>query len=372
MLRDLIYATCSDVSIVIAIFVACVSTFVLYRYLQGAKRAPFRSPQDLLSYIQPSHPYIEYLKTHPAHVIIVPFSFVVEATANPIFWLASRISVERLESKFRVKCPSQPHPQQWHVFAIRIFPKQRNALLTRSALCSALVQKLIYSTKDCRVMNPLFHAKRILSRFHFIGTRSNHAESLFHQGLQLRGELRFYEAAQSWAMAAMLQHPPSHAFLANLMCGGYKKGSYVPKDEQKFFELVSAGAAMGCAHSKGLLGECYIGGSRVGSCVDEDVMKGFALARESAASGSPFGQFLLGRCYSGGTGCMQDVSEAVRFIRLAAAQGHALAEFRLGQRFSQGRGVPQDHEEALRLYRLAAAHGNALARSTLAARHRAR
>ena len=363
MLYDLIYAACADPSIVIAIFVACVSTLVLYQYLRGAKRAPFRSPQDLLSYIQPSHPYIESLKTHPAHAIIVPFSFVVEATANPIFWLSSRISVERLEAKFRAQCPSQPHPQQWHVFAIRIFPKQRNALLTRSGLCSALVQKLIYSTKDCRVMYPLFHAKRILSRFHFIGTWSKHAECLFHKGLQLRGKLRLYEAAQSWAMAAMLQHPPSHAFLADLMSGAYIRGSHVPTDPQKAFELVSAGAAMGCAHSKGLLGSCYI----YGSCVDKDVMKGFALARESAASGSPFGQFVLRHCYGAGIGCTQDDSESARLEGLAAAQGHALAQFRLGRRFSQGRGVPQDHEEAMRLYRLAAAQGN-----KLAARYRAK
>jgi hypothetical protein len=295
----------------------------------------------------------------------VPFSFVVEATANPIFWLASRISVERLETKFRVQSPSQSHPQQWHVFGIRISPKQRNALLARSGLCSALVQKLIYSTDECRSRCPLAHAKRILSRFHFIGRWSKHAECLFHKGLQLRSELRFYEAAQSWAMAAMLQHPPSHAFLSDLMCGGYKfnRGYYVPRDHQKAFELVSAGAAMGCTHSKGLLGSCYINGT----CVDQDVMKGLALARESAASGSPFGQHVVGRCYAAGIGCTQDYSESARFTGLSAAQGHALAQFRLGQKFSQGVGVVKDHDEAMRLYRLAAARGNALA-----ARYRAR
>ena len=47
-------------------------------------------------------------------------------------------------------------------------------------------------------------------------------------------------------------------------------------------ELAAAGAAIGCAHNKGMLGLCLV----LGAGVAQDAVKGLALGRESAASGS--------------------------------------------------------------------------------------
>ncbi len=82
--------------------------------------------------------------------------------------------------------------------------------------------------------------------------------------------------------------------------------------------MAAAGAAMGCAHSKGALGRCLVGGFGVA----EDKGKGLALGRESAAAGSCFGQRAVGVCYDFGLGVAQDYAEAVRLWRLAAAQGN--------------------------------------------------
>ena len=96
----------------------------------------------------------------------------------------------------------------------------------------------------------------------------------------------------------------------------------VAKDEKRAFELAKAGAALGCAHSKGALGRCYLFGEGVAA----NVGKGLALGRESEAAGSCFGQYVVGVWYNNGQGVAQDDAEAVRLYRLAAAQGHAQAQ----------------------------------------------
>ena len=89
------------------------------------------------------------------------------------------------------------------------------------------------------------------------------------------------------------------------------------------FEFAAAGAALGCVHSKGVLGYCYV----LGYGVAKDEKKGLALGRESAAAGSCFGQLVVGACYDDGYGGVaQDYAEAVRLYRLAAAQGDAYAQ----------------------------------------------
>jgi hypothetical protein len=93
-------------------------------------------------------------------------------------------------------------------------------------------------------------------------------------------------------------------------------------DAARAFELAKAGAALGCAHSKGALGRCYL----VGEGVAANVGKGLALGRESEAAGSCFGQYVVGVWYNNGQGVAQDDAEAVRLYRLAAAQGHAQAQ----------------------------------------------
>ena len=73
----------------------------------------------------------------------------------------------------------------------------------------------------------------------------------------LYGEQRFSEAAERWGRAALLQHAPSHAHLPDMLMDG-RAG--MAKDVNRAFKLAEAGAALGCAHSKGALGRCYVWG----------------------------------------------------------------------------------------------------------------
>jgi TPR repeat protein len=176
---------------------------------------------------------------------------------------------------------------------------------------------------------------------------------VFEEGQRMYGEQCFSEAAERWGRAALLQHAPSHAHLSDMLIEG-RAG--VAVDEKRAFDLAAAGAALGCAHSKGALGSCYVSGYGVAA----DVARGLALGRESEAAGSCFGQYVVGVCYDFGYGSVaQDYAEAVRLYRLAAAQGHATAQSNLGYMFYEGQGVAQDYAEAVRLYSLAAAQGDA-------------
>ncbi len=133
-------------------------------------------------------------------------------------------------------------------------------------------------------------------------------------------------------------------------------------DEKRAFKMATAGSALGCAHSKGVLGRCYVWGCGVAF----DAARGLALARESEAAGSCFGQYVIGNCYDEGCGGVaQDYAEAVRLYRLAAEQGYAHAQCSLGLKFEYGLAVAHDRAEAIRLYRLAAAQGNADATAAL-------
>ncbi len=167
------------------------------------------------------------------------------------------------------------------------------------------------------------------------------------------------DAAERWGRAALLQHGPSHAHLSDMLIYG-RPG--VAEDENRGFELATAGAALGCAHSKGVLGCCYLFGC--GVALDE--ARGLALGRESEAAGSCFGQYVVGVCYDVGCGGVaQDDAEAVRLYRPAAAQGHASAQNNLGSMFEFGEGVARDRTEVIRWYRLAAAQGDANAQNSL-------
>jgi TPR repeat protein len=185
------------------------------------------------------------------------------------------------------------------------------------------------------------------------------AETLFQGGQRLYGEQRFSKAAERWRRAALLQHGPSHAHLSDVLIHG-RPG--VAVDEKRAFAFASSGAALGCAHSKGVLGLCYVWGC----VVAEDEARGLALGRESVAAGSCFGQYVVGACYMfGWGGVAQDYAEAVRLYSLAAEQGHAGAQTDLGWMFDIGQGVAQDYAEAARLYSLAAAQGDAEAQNNL-------
>jgi TPR repeat protein len=243
------------------------------------------------------------------------------------------------------------------VYGIDVGLKQRSTLLARAALCELLVLRLIRFGGACRVRYPQLVATCVVSRRHFLVSK-NLADGLFQRGQRLYEQQCFSDAAKSWGQAALLQHAASHAFLSNMLLYGRPD---VAEDEKRGFDLAAAGAAMGCAHSKGMLGLCLVGGCGVA----KDEVKGLALGRESAAAGSCFGQFVVGRCYHAGRGVAKDNAEAVRWYCLAAAQGHALAQNNLGHMFRNGLSVAQDNAEAVRLYLLAAAQGHALAQNYL-------
>ncbi len=131
---------------------------------------------------------------------------------------------------------------------------------------------------------------RCCSRCHVLGSYKDETEGMFEEGQRLYGEQRFSEAAERWGRAALLQHAPSHAHVSDMLIEG-RAG--VAKDKKRAFAFASAGAALGCAHSKGVLSRCYL----FGHGVAEDDKRGLVLRRESEAAGSCFGQFVVGGCY---------------------------------------------------------------------------
>jgi hypothetical protein len=234
-------------------------------------------------------------------------------------------------------------------------------VLCGGALLRVLVPRLLCVQGEYGVIYPLNLARRIASRRHFLGSKLHQAEGAFEEGQRLYGEQRFSEAAERWGRAALLQHGPSHAHVSDMLIDGRP---CVAVDVKRAFALAAAGAALGCAHSKGVLGRCYLGGFGVAI----DYARGLALGRESAAAGSCFGQYDFGWCYHYGRGGVaQDYAEAVRLYSLAAAQGYAAAQNNLGVMFDSGQGVAQDRAEAIRWFRLAAAQGSAQAQTNLKA-----
>ncbi len=186
------------------------------------------------------------------------------------------------------------------------------------------------------------------------------AEGWFEHGVHLYGRGAYEGAAGCWESAVDLKHACSHALLSRMLIDG-RQG--VSENRKRAFELASAGASMGCAHSKGVLANCY--GEGYGVAVDRELS--LMLARESAAVGSSHGQFVLGVCYLWGDGVAKNLLEAVRLLRLASAQGHARAQSALGFLLYDGAaGVASDKPVAVQLWRSAAADGDSEAQDNLA------
>ena len=237
--------------------------------------------------------------------------------------------------------------------------KQRSALLARAALCELLVLRLIRFRGAYGVRHPMHHVTCVVSRRHFLVSK-NLVDGLFREGQRLYEQMRFSEAAKSWGQSALLQHAPSHALLSSMLLDG-RLG--VRNDEKQAFELAEIGAAMGCAHSKGVIAFFCL---EIEDRADRG--RGLALARESAAAGSYFGQYALSRCYEAGWGVAEDWDECMRLRRLAAANGSDRAQFDLGRAYKHGYGddaAPGD-AEAVRWFRLAAAQGDYTAQRNLA------
>jgi hypothetical protein len=302
--------------------------------------------------------FISRVLSHPA-AAAAGHELLAQLTAHPVHCLASQLNLARWRAMLRCHTPSPAHAPHWHVTGIHVGLQQRWAVLCGGALLRVLVPRLLCVQGEYGVMYPLNLARRIASRRHFLGLKLHQAEGVFEEGQRLYGEQRFSEAAGRWGRAALLLHSPSHAHLSVMLISG-RPG--VAVDVKRGFELAAAGAALGCAHSKGALGRCYINGWGVAT----DKARGLALGRESEAAGSCFGQNVVGKCYDEGYGGVaQDDAEAVRLYSLAAAQGYAVAQNNLGIMFYLGQGVAQDYAEAARLFRLAAAQGLAHAQNSL-------
>jgi TPR repeat protein len=307
----------------------------------------------------PRHAFIARFESHPTRHL-ADRAFAAELTAHPLYCRASLCSMQRWQFKFSGRHPSQLHAQEWHVYDTDVGLKQRGALLARAALCELLVLRLMRFRGAYGVRHPLHHVTCVVSRRHFLVSK-NLADCLFKEGQRSYEQMRFSEASESWGQAALLQHAPSHAFLSSLLIDG-RLG--VRDDEKQAFELAQIGAAMGCAHSKGVLAFF---------CTEiegrEDIEKGIALARESAAAGSCFGQYVLGRCCDCGWGVAQDCDEGMRLRRLAAANGSGRAQYDLAMAYKHGfddGGAASGDAEAARWFRLAAAQGDYMAQRNLA------
>jgi hypothetical protein len=297
--------------------------------------------------------------SHPAAAAAAGHELLAQLTAHPVHCLASQLNVQRWRPLLRFRTPSPAHAPHWHATGIHVEQKQRRAVLRGAALLSVLVSRLLCVQGESGVRQPFHLAQRMASRRHFLGFYKDEAEVVFEEGRRLYGEQRFSEAAERWGRAALLQHAPSHAHLSDMLIDG-RAG--LAKDEKRAFAFASAGAALGCPHSKGALGRCYAYGRGVAN----DAARALALGREGEAAGSCFGQYVVGEFYEvGWGGVAQDDAEAVRLYRLAAEQGHAEAQFNLAYLFNYGEGVAQDKAEAIRWYRLAAEQGHAEAQFNL-------
>jgi TPR repeat protein len=262
---------------------------------------------------------------------------------------------------FKCRTPSQAHAQQWHIDGIDVGLKQRSTLLARAALCELLVLRLMRFGGAWRVRYPKHHATCVLSRRHFLGPSRNFAEFSFQEGQRLYREQRFGEASQLWGQAAVLNHGPSHAFLSEMHIDGlletrpwcdiiderlrYLDNPIGSPVSRQAFALASAGAALGCAHSKGALARCFFNGfGTTGSRVS--LHSAFELATFSAQSGSCIGQYVVGlACKMGGESDPQrGKAAAVRWLHLAAEQGHASAQFDLSIMYSLGDGVAKTRQ----------------------------
>jgi hypothetical protein len=183
----------------------------------------------------------------------------------------------------RCHTPSPAPAPHWHATGIDVGLQQRRAVLCKGGLLCVLMPRLLCVQGEYGVIYPRNLAQRIASRRHFLGSKLNQAEGLFEEGQRLYGEQCFSEAAERWGRAALLQHATSHAHLSNVLIEG-KAG--VAVDVKRAFALAAAGAALGCAHSKGTLGRCYAYGYGVAKDQARGLRWEGRVRRRAAALGS--------------------------------------------------------------------------------------
>ena len=176
------------------------------------------------------------------------------------------------------------------------------------------------------------------------------AQAHFHNGSQQLAAGQPSNAAHSFQQAINAGHAEAHAALAFMHYGTY---SNMPKNPSTSFHLASAGAKMGCVHSKGALADCLMFGVGTAAAVAD----GLRMATESADAGSLYGQHVLAVAYQRGRGVPRDDAKAVALFKLAAAQGEVHSHDWLGMMYDRGLGVERSEVEALRWWNRAAAMG---------------
>jgi hypothetical protein len=267
--------------------------------------------------------FISRVLLHPV-AAAAGHELLAQLTAHPVHCLASQLNVQRWRAMLRFRTPSPAHAPHWHTTGIHVEQKQRRAVLRGAALLSVLVPRLLCFRGESGVRQAFHLAQRMASRRHFLGFYKDEAEGVFEEGQRLYGEQRCSEAAERWGRAALLQHGPSHAHLSSMLVEG-RAG--VAVDRKRGFALAAAGEALGCAHSKGALGDCYVGGLGVA----EDQARGLALGRESEAAGSCFGQFVVGQCYYFGRGGVaRDYAESFTTLQPCSGAGVCSCSVQLG------------------------------------------
>jgi hypothetical protein len=217
---------------------------------------------------------------------------LAQLTAHPVRCQASQLNVQRWRAMLRFRTPSHVHAPHWHATGIVVGQQQRRAMLCGGALLSVLVPRLLCLQGESGVRQAFHLSQRMASRRHFLGFYRDEAQGVFEEGQRLYGEQRFSEAAECWGRATLLQHAPSHAHLSDMVIDG-RAG--VAKDRKRAFAFASAGAALGCAQSKGVLGCCYFGCDGVA----KDEARGLALQLLRAVCGWSVLPRWLWRCCAG-------------------------------------------------------------------------
>lgn len=107
----------------------------------------------------------------------------------------------------------------------------------------------------------------------------------------------------------------------NVLADFYRRGTNVPQDLHKAFQLYTRSAQAGSAAGAYGLGECYWEGSGT----DRDPALAAYWFQKAAEGGDAMGMFALGCCYLDGIGIGEDAHLAQNWFQQAADTGMAMA-----------------------------------------------
>lgn len=125
----------------------------------------------------------------------------------------------------------------------------------------------------------------------------------------------------------------------------YEKGSGVPKDEVKAFDLYHKAAEMGRTDGKRNVGRCYFYG--IGT--REDKVKALDWFRKAAEGRDGYSQYHIAKCYDEGIGGVaQDFAQSRNWAEKAVQNGYNNAKYYVGKGYYYGYGVKQNYSIAFR------------------------